>query len=346
MMLKPATVEASWYGRVHLGWFWRCVLLMLSWLYGLIVRERRQLYKKGFLKQTRLPVPVVVVGNLIVGGAGKTPVARALAKQLQAMGWHPGIISRGYGREVPGVRAVGPEDSPRYVGDEPLLYAQDGFPVYVGEQRAAAGQALLRANPGVNILIADDGLQHLALARDLEIIVFDQRGAGNSQLLPAGPLREPLSRIASGSVRGLIVQGHPDQRGWPKAPQFEMTLIPEPVYRLNQPSETRSLEDFSGQSVLALAGMGHPERFFTMLRAYGLQVDGHAFEDHHAFQPNDIPQTDLPVLMTAKDAVKCKAFAVGHDNWYVVPVCASFSPELPLGNWLQGTGPALAMENR
>jgi tetraacyldisaccharide 4'-kinase len=346
MMLKPATVEASWYGRDRLGWFWRCCLLVLSLLYGLIVCLRRELYKKGLLQQTRLPVPVIVVGNLIVGGAGKTPVARALARQLKAMGWRPGIVSRGYGRKVPGVRAVGPEDSPHDVGDEPLLYAQDGFPVYVGEQRAAAGQALLRANPDINILIADDGLQHLALARDLEVIVFDQRGAGNGQLLPAGPLREPLSRISSGSVRGLIVQGHPDQQGWPKAPQFEMTLIPEPVYRLNQPSHTRLLEDFAGQSVVALAGMGHPERFFTMLRDYGLHVDGHAFKDHHAFQAKDIPMTDLPVLMTAKDAVKCKSFAVGHDNWYVVPVCASFSPELPLGDWLQGIDTALAMENR
>jgi tetraacyldisaccharide 4'-kinase len=346
MMLKPATVEASWYGRDRLGWFWRCCLLVLSWLYELIVCLRRELYKKGMLQQTRLPVPVLVVGNLIVGGAGKTPVARALARQLKGMGWRPGIVSRGYGRKVPGVRAVGPEDSPHDVGDEPLLYAQDGFPVYVGEQRAAAGQALLRANPDINILIADDGLQHLALARDLEVIVFDQRGAGNGQLLPAGPLREPLSRISSGSVRGLIVQGHPDQQGWPKAPQFEMTLIPESVYRLNQPSHTRLLEDFAGQSVVALAGMGHPERFFTMLRAYGLHVDGHAFQDHHAFQAKDIPMTDLPVLMTAKDAVKCKSFAVGHDNWYVVPVCASFSPELPLGDWLQGIDTALAMENR
>jgi len=346
MMLKPATVEASWYGRNRLGCFWRHMLLMLSWLYGLIVCVRHELYKKGFLKQTRLPVPVVVVGNLIVGGAGKTPVARALARQLQGMGWRPGIISRGYGRAVRGVRAVRPEDSPHDVGDEPLLYAQDGFPVYVGEHRAAAGQALLRANPDINILIADDGLQHLALARDLEVIVFDQRGAGNGLLLPAGPLREPLSRISMGSVRGLIVQGQPDQRGWPNAPQFEMTLIPGPVYRLNQPAHTCLLEDFVGQSVVAIAGMGYPERFFTMLRAYGLQVDGYAFQDHHPFQAKDIPVTDLPVLMTAKDAVKCQTFAVGHDNWYVVPVCASISPELPLGDWLQDINTSLAMENR
>ena len=346
MMLKPATVEASWYGRARLGRFWRCLLLLLSRAYGLIILLRRALYRKGLLQQTRLPVPVVVVGNLIVGGAGKTPVARAIARQLQAMGWHPGIISRGYGRSVPGVRPVGPDDAPEYVGDEPLLYAQDGFPVFVGEKRAHAGSALLAANPAVDILIADDGLQHLGLARDLEVVVFDQRGVGNGQLLPAGPLREPLSRLKDRLVRGLIVQGDPDQRGWPRIPQFELTLIPEPVYRLNQPSDTRFLTDLACQSVVALAGMGHPERFFHMLRAHGLVVDGRAFDDHHMFQEKDIPVTHLPVLMTAKDAVKCKTFAVGHDNWYVVPVSAQFSPELPLGDWLQGINATIAMENR
>lgn len=346
MMLKPETVEASWYGRTRLGLFWRCLLLVLSWLYGLITRLRRVLYTKGVLRQTRLPVPVVVVGNLIVGGAGKTPVARALARQLQEMGWRPGIISRGYGRAVPGVRAVGPDDSPKYVGDEPLLYAQDGLPVYVGEQRAAAGQALLRANPGVNILIADDGLQHLALARDIEVVVFDQRGVGNGELLPAGPLREPLSRLNDGCVRGLIFQGHPDQDGWSDQPRFALTLVPDGIYRLNEPDQTLPLKNFAGQAVVALAGIGNPERFFNMLRNHGIRVDGRSFPDHHDFQAEDIPATTLPVLMTAKDAVKCREFADGHDNWYVVPVSASFSPALPLTDWLQGINSESAMENR
>ena len=345
-MLKPETVEASWYGRTRLGLFWRYLLLMLSWLYGLVIRVRRQCYALGILKQNRLPVPVIVVGNLIVGGAGKTPVARALALQLKALGWHPGIISRGYGRRIPGVRAVGPDDLPEYVGDEPLLYAQDGFPVYVGEQRAAAGQALLRTNPGVDILIADDGLQHLALARNLEVVVFDQRGAGNGQLLPAGPLREPLGRLKDAKVRGLIVQGQPDQIGWPLVPRFGMALVPDAVYRLNQPDQTRPLSSFAGQAVIAVAGIGNPDRFFSMLSAHGLRVDGRAFPDHHDFQPQDLPETLLPVLMTAKDAVKCRNFAGGHDHWYVVPVSASFSPALPLADWLTDINVVSAMENR
>ena len=346
MMLKPEMVEASWYGRTRLGVVWHAVLVTLSLLYGLIIRLRRQCYALGLLKATRLPVPVLVVGNLIVGGAGKTPVARALAQQLKTLGWHPGIISRGYGRTVPGVRAVGPDDLPSTVGDEPLLYAQDGFPVFVGEQRAAAGRALLAANPGVDILIADDGLQHLALARDLEVVVFDQRGVGNGRLLPAGPLREPLSRLKNALVRGLIIQGQPAQKDWPRVPRFAMSLVPDQVYPLNQPAEPRSLYSFSGQSVVALAGIGHPERFFTMLRAQGLQVDGRAFPDHHAFEPADMPMTSLPVLMTAKDAVKCREFAAGHDNWFVVPVSASFSPALPLTDWLADINAAPAMENR
>lgn len=346
MMLKPEMVEASWYGRTRLGWFWRIVLNMLSALYGLTIYLRRQCYTLGLLKATRLPVPVMVVGNLIVGGAGKTPVARALAQQLTALGWHPGIISRGYGRTVPGVRAVGPDDLPSSVGDEPLLYAQDGFPVYVGEQRAAAGRALLSANPSVDILIADDGLQHLALARDLEVVVFDQRGVGNGQLLPAGPLREPLSRLKDGRVRGVIIQGQPAEINVPHVPRFAMTLVPDLVYRLNRPLETCSLQSFASQLVVALAGIGHPERFFTMLRAQGLQVDGRVFPDHHAFTPADIPASSLPVLMTAKDAVKCREFAAGHDNWFVVPVSASFSPALPLTDWLADINAVPAMERR
>src|SRR5574343_1789972 len=304
MMLKPAMVEASWYGRTRRGVFWRVLLTGLSLLYGCLMSLRRQCYAMGLLRSTRLPVPVIVVGNLIVGGAGKTPVARALAQQLKALGWHPGIVSRGYGRAVPGIRAVGPDDLPGHVGDEPLLYAQDGFPVVVGERRVAAGQALLAANPGVDILIADDGLQHLALARALEVVVFDQRGVGNGALLPAGPLREPLTRLNDGCVRGLIVQGKPDQQVWPDIPRFGMTLIPDQIYRLNQPDHALTLKSLAGQAVVALAGIGNPERFFSMLRDHGLRVDGRSFPDHHEFQSGDMPVTSLPVLMTAKDAVK------------------------------------------
>ena len=346
MIFRPQEIEASWYGRCRLGLLPTALLTLLSWICGLAVWVRRFLYLRGVLKQVRLPVPVLVVGNLIVGGAGKTPVALALAQQLKALGWNPGIISRGYGRKVPGVRAVGAGDSPQHVGDEPLLYAQQGFPVFVGEKRAAAGHALLAANPSVNLLIADDGLQHLNLARDLEVVVFDQRGVGNGRLLPLGPLREPLSRLSDPLVRGMVVQGHPDQSGWPALPRFAMSLVPDAVYALNQPERRMSLQDFAGQSVLAVAGIGHPERFFTMLREHGLQVEGLNFPDHHDFSARDIPPVRIPVLMTEKDAVKCQDFAAGHDNWFVVPVSARFTPALPLAEWLSEHNAVSTIESR
>jgi tetraacyldisaccharide 4'-kinase len=346
MMLRPQEVEASWYGRSHLGALQHGLLLVLSHIYGAGVTLRRCCYEWGLCKQIRLPVPVLVVGNLIVGGAGKTPVALALAQQLKELGWHPGIISRGYGRKVPGVRAVGVGDSPQHVGDEPLLYAQHGFPVFVGEKRAAAGRALLAANPSVNLLIADDGLQHLNLARDIEIVVFDQRGVGNGHLLPLGPLRESFTRLSDPLVHGIVVQGHPDQSGWPELPRFKMTLMPDSVYALNQPARKLSLEDFAGQSVLAVAGIGHPERFFTMLRESGLKVEGLSFADHHDFTATDIPPVRIPVLMTEKDAVKCQHFAAGHDNWFVVPVSARFTPVLPLAKWLSDNNAEATLESR
>lgn len=346
MMFRPQDIEAFWYGRIRLGFLQHAALSLLSWIYAAVVWLRHRLYQWGVLKQVRLPVPVLVVGNLIVGGAGKTPVALALAQQLKAMGWRPGIVSRGYGRKVSGVRAVGIGDSPQYVGDEPLLYAQQGLPVFVGEKRAEAGRALLAANPGVNILIADDGLQHLNLARDLEVVVFDERGVGNGCLLPAGPLREPLSRLVNPLVGGLIVQGKPNQTNWPAVPRFEMALVPDAVYALNQPERQLPLKEFAGQSVLALAGIGHPERFFNMLRNTGIKVEGLNFPDHHDFKAQDVPITRLPVMMTEKDAVKCQNFAAGHDNWFVVPVSARFSPALPLAEWLAGVNSAATIESR
>ena len=338
MILSPAAVEASWYGRGRLGFPARGLLTLLSWLYAGVTQLRRWLYAWGLLKSTRLPVPVIVVGNLTVGGAGKTPLTRALAQQLRAAGWHPGIVSRGYGRSVPGVRAVGTGDSPDHVGDEPLLYAADGFPVYVGEQRAAAGKALLAANPAVDILIADDGLQHYALARDIEIVVFDQRGTGNGRLLPAGPLREGLRRLRNPNVKALVWQGGVQSLHDPLAdalPTFRMTLVPGAVVALNDRNWTRPLSSFVGQPVLAMAGIGDPARFFQMLRDAGLDVEGRGFPDHHRFTVDDLPTSDVPVLMTEKDAVKCHEFAAGRAAVYVVPVTAQIEPPLPLDGWLK-----------
>ncbi len=340
MILSPRDVEASWYGRIRLGFFNRCLLAVLSWLYAGVTSLRRTLYACGVIQRTRLPVPVIVVGNLVVGGAGKTPLTRMLAQQLRAAGWKPGIVSRGYGRDMPGVRAVGRGDNPRHVGDEPLLYAEDDLPVYVGEKRVAAAQALLRANPSVDVLIADDGLQHYALDRDIELVVFDSRGIGNGQLLPAGPLREGLSRLRDPKLRALVWQG-----GVPSLPEdvaahlpsFSMTLQPGEVVDINDVSQVCALASFAGQSVRAIAGIGHPERFFQMLERYGIRVEGKAFADHHRYTAKDIPVGKAPVLMTEKDAVKCRVFSTGHDNWFVVPVTAQLDPALPLSEWLKAS---------
>lgn len=338
MTLSPQEVEASWYGQQRLGRFQLGLLWGLSVLYAGITQIRAGLYKHGLLKSTRLPVPVIVVGNITVGGAGKTPLTRLLAQQLRANGWRPGIVSRGYGREVPGVRAVGRGDSPLHVGDEPLLYAEDDLPVYVGEQRVAAAQALLAANPAVDILIADDGLQHYALERDIEIVVFDRRGVGNGQRLPAGPLREGVARLSDPKVKALVCQGGaaslPDNAIGHHTP-YAMTLEPGEVYALNNTQQKHSLASFAGQGVLAIAGIGHPERFFQMLRDNGIQVDGRPFPDHHRFVAGDIPATTAAVLMTEKDAVKCREFAQGRDNWFVVPVAAKIEPPIPLADWLR-----------
>ncbi len=325
-------LERSWYQKF--GWSW--LLLPLSLLFWLLSALRRQAFRLGLKTQQRLRVPVVVVGNISVGGTGKTPVTLRLCELLQAHGWRPGIISRGYGRAVPGVRAVKRGDSPSHVGDEPLLYAEDGFPVYVGERRVAAAQALLAANPAVDILIADDGLQHYALSRDVEIVVFDSRGIGNGQLLPAGPLREGLNRLGSPRVKGLVFQGKAQALPFAYNALLSsvMTLMPAAVYALNNRERTCSLSAFTGQAVNAIAGIGHPERFFQMLRDHGLHVTETAFPDHHRYTAVDIPITSLPVLMTEKDAVKCHEFSVGHDNWFVVPVTAQMMPQLPLEQWL------------
>lgn len=337
MILSPKEVEASWYGQTRLGLIQQGVLVLLSGVYAGVTWLRRALYRLGLLKRTRLPVPVIVVGNLIVGGAGKTPLTRQIAQTLRAAGWHPGIVSRGYGREVPGVRAVGVGDSPRHVGDEPLLYAQDGYPVYVGEKRVAAAQALLAANPSVDILIADDGLQHYALERDVEVVVFDSRGIGNGRLLPAGPLREGLGRMSDPKVKAQVWQGGVarSKSTGSEVPSYGMTLQPGAVFVLNDQTRTLALASFSGQTVVAIAGIGHPERFFQMLRDFGIRVDGCTFTDHHRFAAGDIPATTLPVLMTEKDAVKCCEFSTGHDNWFVVPVTAHIDPPLPLADWLK-----------
>jgi tetraacyldisaccharide 4'-kinase len=297
------------------------LLLPLTWLYSLLSALNRWL-----AKTVRLPVPVIVVGNLIVGGAGKTPLTLWLAQQLKARGWQPGIVSRGYGRSGDGIVSVRADSSPEEAGDEPLLLARrSGVPVYVGRQRAAAGAALLAAHPEVNVVLCDDGLQHYALARDVELVVFDARGAGNGWRLPVGPLREPLRRLATVDA---IIGNNLKSRFVASALTFDMNLQPGSFYRLDDPQQTCSVDSLRNRGRLhALAGIGNPGRFFQTLESLGLNCENHPFPDHHRYVATDLAfARDGILLMTEKDAVKCAGLTVG-ETW-VLPVEAELSPAL------------------
>jgi len=312
-----ARIERHWYGITPL----HLVLLPLSLLFALLAAIRRVLYRGGLLKSERLPVPVVVVGNITVGGSGKTPLTLWLAQQLLEEGWHPGIISRGYRGSATSPQAVSPDGTPDEVGDEPLLMAQRGLcPVWIGRDRPAAARALLSAHPGCDVIISDDGLQHYRLQRDAEIAVVDgHRRFGNGLLLPAGPLREPVSRLER--VDAVVVNGGTE------GGDFYMQLRGEVFHNLANPAITRQARDFGGMRVHALAGIGHPERFFKYLESQGLAVVRHPLPDHHRYtaQDLDIAGADA-ILMTEKDAVKCAAFA--NETCWVLRVNAQVDPAL------------------
>ncbi len=300
------TFDALWYKPHPARW----LLWPLSLLYGAVTAMRRSLYRHGGLRSERLPVPVIVVGNITVGGTGKTPLVIWLVEQLRMRGWRPGVISRGYGggsKHWP--REVLPESDPAELGDEPVLLAQRlNCPIAVGPRRVEAARQMLVRHP-VNIIVSDDGLQHYALQRDIEIAVVDgRRGLGNGLLLPAGPLRESASRLDQVDCV-LVNDGVGSQ-------DLSMELRPTELVRLDG-SESRLLDDFAGKPVHAIAAIGNPERFFDVLRRAGLQVQAHAWPDHHPFQPADIDLPDtIDVIMTEKDAVKCRSFA-SHRHWYL-----------------------------
>ncbi len=292
---------------------WRVGLLYpLSCLFGLIVWTRRLCYDIGLLRQVQLPVPVIIVGNVTVGGTGKTPLTIYLANALRGLGYHPGIISRGYkGASKTWPRSVHKDSDPYEVGDEPVLLAQrTGCPVVVGPDRVAAAKQLLAEYP-CDILFSDDGMQHYRLARTLEVAVLDaKRRLGNRLLLPAGPLREPPSRLNTVDFQVY--------NGIPESPETEhyFTLAAQEAVNLRT-EEKRPLTDFSGCAVHAVAGIGHPPRFFDLLRRYGVMPHEHAFTDHHHYREEDLAFShELPVLMTEKDAVKCRDLVDGN-AWYV-----------------------------
>lgn len=295
----------------------------LALLFAALSALRRFAYRRGWLTAARLPVPVIVIGNLSVGGTGKTPLTLWLAERLRAAGWRPGIVSRGYGGRAQ-VAEVTVDSDPDQVGDEPVLLARRAAcPVWVGRRRAEAARALLAHHPEVDVLLSDDGLQHYALARDCEIAVIDARRAfGNGWSLPAGPLREPIARLFS--VDAVVCHG--DNLALPAGapPCYRMRLIGGEPYSLAMPHRRRPIAEFRGRRVWALAGIGDPERFFAHLRAQGLMIDIRAYPDHHRFTPADLPAGT--VLMTEKDAVKCARFA-SADCW-VYPVSAEVEPEL------------------
>ena len=286
------------------------------------------------VRSHRAGVPVIVVGNLSVGGSGKTPLVMWIAEHLHARGFRPAIVSRGYGGSVEAPREATIASDPAEVGDEPMLLARrSGCPVWVGPDRVAVIAALRAQHPDCNVVILDDGLQHYRLARDIEIAVVDARGWGNGMLLPAGPLREPPSRLRS--VHAVVAHDIDKaelQRYAGTKPIFAMTLQGEEVHRATNALERRSLRRFAGQRVHAVAGIGDPPRFFRYLEQFGVQPVAHPFPDHHPFAAQDLELGDEdPVVMTEKDAVKCKRFAKPH-HW-VLPVSAA--PEPAFGNWLK-----------
>ncbi|WP_018610513.1 tetraacyldisaccharide 4'-kinase [Uliginosibacterium gangwonense] len=294
----------------------------LAGLFHLLAGMRRLAYRLGVLRQERLPVPVIVVGNIAVGGSGKTPVVIWLAAALRARGWHPGILSRGYGGSAEVPTSVDAQSDCALVGDEPVLLARrSGCPLWVGRDRVAAGRALLVTHPEVNVLITDDGLQHYRLGRNAEICVIDEAILGNTWPLPAGPLREPMTRLAQMSL--LICNGETSPRfatRLPEVPRAAMRLAPGSFYRLHNPAETCSAQSLMGQKLCAAAGIAHPERFFATLRAMGLSLARtRAFPDHHVFSAQDLViDAGEVLLLTEKDAVKCASFA--HADVWVLPV--------------------------
>jgi tetraacyldisaccharide 4'-kinase len=305
-------LQRRWYQDRPPPWW----TVPLATLYGGISGLRRALYRRAWLRTTRVPIPVIVVGNIVAGGAGKTPLVIALVEALRERGFKPGVVSRGYGGSATAPMSLDERPDPGLVGDEPaLIRLRTGAPVAIGARRVEAAMLLL-IDRGTDVIVADDGLQHYALARDLEICVVDgARRFGNGRLLPAGPLREPLSRLHS--IDFIVCNG-----GEPQANEVPMHLRMDHARNLADGS-ARPLSAFAGRRVHAVAGIGNPRRFFDALRVAGIRMIEHPFPDHHRYTLGELAfGDDLPILMTEKDAVKCRGFA---ENGWVVPVGA----ELP-----------------
>jgi tetraacyldisaccharide 4'-kinase len=312
-------LQQAWLTRGPLA----CLLLPLAALFGMVVALRRWLHARGLWRTESLPVPVVVVGNLIAGGAGKTPTVAAIVELLRRAGRRPGVIARGYGRHADDPLVdVKPDTPPSRSGDEPLLLRlRLGVPVLVGRDRVAAARELLRLHPDVDILVSDDGLQHLRLPRRVQVVVFDERGAGNGWLLPAGPLREPMPRELPSNTRVLYNAARPT------------TALPGHVARRRlqgaveladwwggRPASEAALQALSTRPLLAAAGLAHPQKFFDMLRAAGLSIVPLALPDHFDFAALPWPADTADVVVTEKDAVKLRPERIGSTRVWVAPL--------------------------
>jgi tetraacyldisaccharide 4'-kinase len=311
-----------WSRRGAIAW----LLWPASLAFGLAVLFRRLLFFLRILRSEHPGIPVIVVGNIVAGGSGKTPLVIWIAEFLRAKGWKPGIVSRGYGARETAPRAATLVSRPEEVGDEPIVLSRrSGCPVWVGVDRAAVARALRKAHEDVDVLILDDGLQHYRMRRDLEIAVVDTRGAGNGFLLPAGPLREPAWRLKT--VDAVVANGHS------RPGAFTMVLFGEEIHRMTDARERRPAKDFAGRKVHAVAGIGDPNRFFLHLAKLGLEPVPHPFPDHHPFRPEDLAFAgEEAVVMTEKDAVKLRHAA--RPNWWVLPATARL--DAAFGDWLLG----------
>jgi len=303
-----------WSHRGAFAW----LLWPASLVFGVVVFLRRLLFKLHILKSHKAGIPVIVVGNLTAGGSGKTPLVLWIVELLREHRWKPGIVSRGYGGSVQHPIEANIASDPAEVGDEPILLARrSGCPVWVAPDRVAACRVLREKHPECDVIVTDDGLQHYALARDIEICVVDGRGFGNGFLMPAGPLREPPSRLRS--VDAVVAHGAKGVAG------HDMKLEGDQLVCMANAHDVRPAKSFAGQKVHAVAGIGDPKRFFLDLARFGMKPVPHPFPDHHPFVAGDLEFGDAaPLVMTEKDAVKCKRFAKA--NHWVFPVRASLDP--------------------
>ena len=327
-----AGLTLAWQGRGPLA----CALWPLSLLYGALIAARRTAYRAGLRSSRVVPRPVIVVGNRIAGGAGKTPTVLALLAHLRARGHAPGVVARGHGRSAAGVRAVQPDADAAETGDEPLLIRLRGqVPVYVARERAAAAESLIAAHPEVDVIVADDGLQHLALARDLEVLVFDARGAGNGWLLPAGPLREPLHAPSTAAMAPLVLY-NADAPSTPLPGFLAWRRLAGAValadWWRGAPADAAQLAALRGRQVVACCGLAQPQRFFDSLAAAGIVVTPLALADHADYATLPWPADAADVIVTEKDAVKLRPSRVARERTatrvWVAPL--DFQPEAAL----------------